>query len=44
MIESYGYELIKREGYEEGIIENAREMVLDVLSERFNIVPEEVLS
>ena len=47
MIESPAYELIRREGFEEGIregmergmVEDAREMVLEVLEERFGVVP-----
>ena len=39
MIESAAYDLIKREGFEEGALETARKMVLEVLEERFGIVP-----
>jgi hypothetical protein len=58
MIESFGYELIKKEGYEEGLqkgmqkglqqglkkgmLENARQMVLEVLYEKFGPVPDDV--
>jgi len=48
MIESFAYEIIKREGREEGLIkglqrgmlENAREAVLEALNVRFHNVPE----
>ena len=43
MIESAAYDLIKKEGFEEGVregaLETARKMVLEVLEERFGIVP-----
>jgi len=43
MIESVAYDLIKeegiREGIEKGALETARKMVLEVLEERFDIVP-----
>jgi hypothetical protein len=52
MRESFAYELIKQEGYKQGIeegiekgmLEDAREMVLEVLSERFGMVPENIES
>ncbi|MEJ5363612.1 MAG: hypothetical protein WHS86_00790 [Desulfosoma sp.] len=46
MMESAGYELIKKEGYDEGLrhgmLAEAREMVLEALSERFTLVPRDV--
>ncbi|SHG34733.1 hypothetical protein SAMN02745206_03721 [Desulfacinum infernum DSM 9756] len=46
MMESAAYELIKKEGYDEGLqkgmIEVAQEMVLEVLGERFALVPRDV--
>jgi len=39
MIESPAYDLIKREGFEEGMLEEAKEMVLEALEERFGPVP-----
>ena len=43
MIESPAYELIRREGFEEGVkfgmLEDARDMLLNVLEERFGVVP-----
>ncbi len=52
MIESAAYEIIKREGYEEGIrqgiqrglLEEAREMVLEALEERFGLLPRSIIS
>ena len=55
MIESPAYELIKREGFEEGMergieigaergkLEEAREMVLEALSFKFGLLPEELV-
>ncbi len=50
MMESAGYELIKKEGYDEGLrhglrqgmLADAREMVLEALAERFTVVPGEL--
>jgi hypothetical protein len=43
MMESVAYEMIKKEGYEEGMqqgmIAEAREMVLEALAEKFKVVP-----
>ncbi len=48
MIESAAYELIKKEGFEEGLkqglLEEAREMVLEVLEERFGLLPPSIVS
>ncbi len=51
MMESYAYELIKKEGYEEGvlsgfqqgILQTTRELILDTLESRFEDIPGEVL-
>ena len=43
MMESVAYEMIKKEGHEEGMqqgmIAEAREMVLEALAEKFKVVP-----
>jgi hypothetical protein len=47
MMESAAYEMIKKEGYDEGLqrgiqqgmLEEAREMVLEALGERFGVIP-----
>jgi flagellar biosynthesis/type III secretory pathway protein FliH len=51
MMESYAYELIKKEGYEEGIrsglqqgtLEATREHILETLEARFKDVPKNIL-
>jgi hypothetical protein len=50
MMESAGYELIKKEGFDEGIQQGiqqgmmlvAQEMVLELLAERFGMIPSEI--
>lgn len=46
MIESAAYDIIKqegiREGIQEGMVLNAREMLLDVIETRFNKVPDDI--
>ncbi len=56
MIESAAYEIIKKEGFEEGLregiqqgiqqgsVEEAREMVLEALEERFGLLPRAIIS
>jgi len=39
MIESPAYEIIKEEGLREGMLEEAREMVLEALSVKFGVLP-----
>jgi len=43
MIESPAYDIIKEEGIKEGMLEEAKEMVLEVLSFRFGVVPVELV-
>ena len=51
MIESAAYEIIKKEGFEEGIqqgiqqglLMEARENLLEILEERFDIVPKSMV-
>jgi len=43
MIESPAYDIIKEEGLQQGMLEDAKEMVLDALSFRFGVVPVELL-
>ena len=51
MIESAAYDIIKEEGFreglkkglEEGALETARRMVLEVLQERFGVVPRSMM-
>lgn len=52
MIQSYAYEIIKKEGFDEGIqqgmqqgqLERARKAVADVLEARLNVVPLDVIT
>ncbi|MCD6507556.1 hypothetical protein J7M22_13150 [Candidatus Poribacteria bacterium] len=39
MIESPAYEIIKEEGLQQGMLEDAREMVLEALSVKFGVLP-----
>ena len=39
MIESVAYDLIKGEGIKEGTLETTRRNILEVLEERFGVVP-----
>jgi hypothetical protein len=43
MIQSAAYDLIKQEGILEGEVRNKRQAVCDVLEERFNFVPPNIL-
>ena len=43
MIESAAYDIIKEEGFREGSLETARRMVLEVLQERFGVVPRSMM-
>ena len=42
MIESAAYDIIKQDGIEEGMILDAREMLIEVIQTRFSTVPDEV--
>ena len=42
MIESAAYDIIKQDGIEEGMILEAREMLIEVIQTRFSTVPDEV--
>ena len=44
MIESAGYKLIKEEGYQEGELNASRDNVVDLLIERFELVPESLIT
>jgi len=47
MIESYAYDIIKQEGFEEGMqqgkLRSAREVIFSVLEARFELVPENII-
>ena len=43
MIESAAYDIIKQDGIIEGKIQDAREMVLEILDTRFEAVPRSVM-